>query len=70
MTFSLSDCYGLGLIAKYPNKDWTDVVTHMGSEARQVADQIMHPGHAPRDIQKAAKELVDLAGKVRSTEVI
>ena len=64
---SFADAYGLGLIAKNPNgSDWSEIVNHLSDDARQIAKEIIAPGSQHRNASRAAKELLDLAEKVRN----
>ena len=68
-SFSFADAYGLGLIAKNPRgEDWSEIVTHLSEDARQIAHEIITPGSASRDARSAAKELLGLAEKVRNDQ--
>jgi hypothetical protein len=62
--FTFADAYGLGLIAKNPNRDWTEIRAHLSQEAREIADEIISPGHGTRQVKSAADDLRTLADKV------
>ena len=65
--FSFADAYGLGLIAKNPNRDWTQIRAHLSEDARKIADEIISPGHATREVRSAAEDLRTLAENVRNS---
>lgn len=64
--FSFADAYGLGLIAKNPKDDWSEIRGHLSVEAQQIAQVIISPSspasrRAPREIKSAANDLMNLA---------
>lgn len=62
---SFSDAYGLGLIAKYPEDDWSDIRQHLSTDAQKIAQEIISPSsRASREIKSAAEDLRNLAQKV------
>lgn len=65
--FSATDAYGLGLIAKNPTRNWNRIKQHLSEDARKIADEMTSPGHSSREIKTAAKDLLDMAEKVRNT---
>ena len=65
--YSITDSYGLGLIAKNPTRDWTRIKQRLSEDARKIADELTSPGHASREIKTAAKDLLEMAEKVRSS---
>jgi len=67
-SFSFADAYGLGLIAKNPADDWTEIVTHLSAGAREIAREIITPGSAPREVKSAARDLLTLAERVRNCQ--
>lgn len=65
----MTDAYGLGLIAKNPGRDWTRIKQHLSEDARKIADEMTTSrGHGSREIQTAAKDLLELAEKVRNPQ--
>lgn len=65
---SFADAYGLGLIAKYPNENWSDIRQHLSTEAQKIAQELISPSsRASREIKSAADELRDLARRVDNT---
>ena len=68
--FSFEDGYGLGLIAKNPNRDWTLIVAHLSEDARKIADEIIRPGNARGEVKSAADDLLKLAENVRNSSSI
>ena len=67
-SFSFADAYGLGLIARNPHNDWSDIVSHLSDDAQQIALEIIKPGSGPRHAKSAARELLNLAERVRSND--
>jgi hypothetical protein len=67
--YSITDAYGLGLIAKNPTRDWTRIKQHLSEDARKIADEMTSPGRASREIKTAAKDLLEMADKVRNAPV-
>lgn len=65
--FTFADAYGLSLIARNPNSDWTQIRDHLSEDARKIADELIHPGHAPREIRSAAADWRALAQKARDS---
>ena len=66
--YSITDAYGLGLIAKNPTRDWTRVKQHLSEDARKIADEMTtSPGRGSREVQAAAKDLIELAEKIRNS---
>lgn len=67
--YSITDAYGLGLIAKNPTRDWRRIKSHLSEDARKIAEELTSPGkvHSSREIRIAAKDLLDLAQKIRNT---
>lgn len=63
-TFSFADAYGLGLIAKNPTDDWKQIRDHLSDDAKKVADEIISPGPASREVKSTAQGLLKLADKV------
>ena len=68
--FSFEDAYGLGLIARNPNRDWTLIISHLSEDARLIADEIIHPGNARGEVRSAADDLLKLAENVRNSSPI
>lgn len=65
---SFADAYGLGLIAKYPNENWSEIRQHLSTEAQKIAQELISPSsRASREIKSAADELRDLARRVDNT---
>lgn len=64
--FTFADGYGLGLIAKDPRGDWTGIVHHLSDHAQKIANAMIDPDSAPRDVRGAAQELLDMADKIKS----
>lgn len=62
--FSFADAYGLGLIAKNPHRDWTEIRAHLSQDAREIAEEIISPGRGTREVKSAADDLRTLAEKV------
>jgi hypothetical protein len=63
-SFSFADAYGLGLIAKKPEgHDWSEIRNHLSADAREIADEIISPGHGTREVKSAAQDLLKLAQK-------
>ena len=65
--FSFEDAYGLGLIARNPTRDWTRIRAHLSEDARQIADEIISPGHAKGEVKSAADDLRKFAENVRES---
>jgi len=65
--FSVTDAYGLGLIAKNPTRDWTRIKQRLSEDARKIADEMTSPGHSSREVKTAARDLLHMAEKVRNT---
>lgn len=68
-SFTFADGYGLGLIAKDPRGDWSEIVTHLSDDAQKIANAIINPVNASRDAKTAAKELLDMADKIQKNDV-
>jgi hypothetical protein len=66
----MTDAYGLGLIAKNPTRDWTRVKQHLSEDARKIAEEMTSPGRGSREVQAAAKDLIELAEKIRNSPAI
>ena len=64
-SLSFSEAYGLSLIAKNPQRDWSIVITNLGDDAKQIAKEMIAPGSARGDVKSAAKELLRLAEELR-----
>lgn len=67
--FSFADGYGLGLIAKDPRGDWTGIVEHLSDHAQKIAYAMINPDSASRDVKSAAKELLDMADRIKTPAV-
>jgi hypothetical protein len=60
---TLWEMYGLGLIARNPKgMHPAQITSHLGSEAKKIADAIITPKQASKPAKSAAKELLNLAG--------
>ena len=68
--YSMTDAYGLGLIAKNPTRDWTRVKQHLSEDARKIAEEMTSPGRGSREVQAAAKDLIELAEKIRNSPAV
>ena len=73
--FSFAEAYGLGLIAKNPKDDWSDIRGHLSVEAQQIAQVLISPSspasrRAPREVKSAADELRTLAQKVDNSTLL
>lgn len=66
-SFSFADAYGLGLIAKNPSRDWSEIVNRMSEDAQQIAYAMINPGSGSKNVRFAAQDLLSLAAKVRSS---
>lgn len=65
---SFADAYGLGLIAKYPQDDWSVIREHLSVEAQKIAQELISPSNrASREIKSAADELRNLARRVEDS---
>lgn len=69
-SFSFADAYGLGLIAKNPRNDWSEIVKHMSEHAQQIAFEMINPGSGSRNAKSAAQELLNLAEKLRTNQPV
>jgi hypothetical protein len=72
--YSITDAYGLGLIARglvanSPKQDWNRIKEHLSEDARKIADEMTSPGGASREIQ-SAKGLLEQAQKVRNNDAL
>jgi hypothetical protein len=68
---SFTDAYGLGLIAKYPTDDWSEIRPHLSTEAQKIAQELISPSNrASREIKSAADELRTLALKVNNSSAL
>jgi hypothetical protein len=63
-TLSFADGYTLGLIAKSPDDDWSEMQAYLSLEAQKIAQELISPGRASREVKSAARDLRDLARKV------
>jgi hypothetical protein len=67
---SFPDAYGLGLIAKYPQDDWSGIRQHLSTDAQKIAQELISPSsRASREIKSVADELRNLARKVDNPSV-
>lgn len=70
-TLSFSDGYALGLIAKNPDDDWTEIQAHLGVDAQKIAKQLISPNpRTSREVKSAAQDLMDLARRVANSSSI
>jgi hypothetical protein len=65
-SYSFADAYALGLIARDPSDDWSQIRAHLSEDARKIADEIISPGHGSRETKSAAKALLTQAEKIRN----
>lgn len=68
-TLSFSDGYALGLIAKNPEDDWTEIRAHLSQDAQKIARELISPGHSSREVKSAAQALIALTHKVNNSSV-
>jgi len=67
---SFADAYGLGLIAKYPKDDWSEIRPHLSTDAQKIAQELISPSaRASREVKSVADELRNLAQKVDNPSV-
>ena len=64
---SFAEAYGLGLIARNPENDWSGIVEHLSNDAQKIAFALITPGSGSRTDKSAAQQLLDLAKRVRTT---
>ena len=68
---SFADGYGLGLIAKYPQDDWSEIRQHLSVEAQKIAQELISPSNrTSREIKSAADDLRNLARKVDNSSLV
>ncbi|HEY0730276.1 MAG TPA: hypothetical protein VGD38_19480 [Pyrinomonadaceae bacterium] len=67
---SFADAYGLGLIAKFPEDDWSEIRQHLSADAQKIAQELISPSsRASREVKSAANELRNLARKIDNPSV-
>ena len=67
---SFADAYGLGLIAKYPQDDWSEIRQHLSTDAQKIAQELISPSsRASREVKTLADELRTLARKIDNPSV-
>jgi hypothetical protein len=67
---SFTDAYGLGLIAKYPQDDWSEIHQHLSTDAQKIAQELISPSNrASREIKTLANELRNLARKIDNPSI-
>ena len=65
---SFSDGYALGLIARNPDDDWTEVQEHLSKDAQKIAKELITPSpRASREVKSAAEDLRSLIRKIENS---